>query len=138
MHEGFRRRLGYGVAGAALLAGCFAAPALAQDTAAAAGDVATQDTTEDAAQAAAEAPTGVAQEQGEIVVTATKRSAARIQDIPIAVQAIGGDDLKARGAIDFADFYHQVAGLSVQDEGPGDKRYVVRGINATGAGTVGV
>ncbi|WCT79455.1 TonB-dependent receptor [Novosphingobium humi] len=73
-----------------------------------------------------------------IVVTATKRTASTIQATPIAVQAIGGADLQAKGAIDFADFYRTVPGLSVQDEGPGDKRYVVRGINASGAGTVGL
>ncbi|KAH2821529.1 hypothetical protein KXV85_002675, partial [Aspergillus fumigatus] len=59
-----------------------------------------------------------------IVVTATKRTASTIQATPIAVQAIGGADLQAKGAIDFADFYRTVPGLSVQDEGPGDKRYV--------------
>lgn len=76
--------------------------------------------------------------EGEIVVTASKRSATTIQDTPISVQALGGDDLKKAGALDFADFYHSVPGLSVQDEGPGDKRYVIRGINSTGAGTVGL
>lgn len=73
-----------------------------------------------------------------IVVTATKRSASTIQDTPIAVAALGGADLKAKAAMDFADFYHAVPGLAVQDEGPGDKRYVIRGINAAGAGTVGL
>jgi outer membrane receptor protein involved in Fe transport len=76
--------------------------------------------------------------EGEIVVTATKRNASTIQNTPISVQALGGEDLKAKGALDFADFYRTVPGLSVQDEGPGDKRYVVRGINSGGAATVGL
>ncbi|WP_288485932.1 TonB-dependent receptor [uncultured Novosphingobium sp.] len=75
---------------------------------------------------------------GEIVVTASKRTSSTIQDTPIAVQALGGDALKAQGAIDFADFYHAIPALSVQDEGPGDKRYVIRGINSAGASTVGL
>ncbi|KQM18349.1 hypothetical protein ASE49_09045 [Novosphingobium sp. Leaf2] len=78
------------------------------------------------------------QGSSEIVVTATKRTSSTIQDTPIAVQALGGDALKEKGALDFADFYHSIPALSVQDEGPGDKRYVIRGINAAGAGTVGL
>jgi outer membrane receptor protein involved in Fe transport len=73
-----------------------------------------------------------------IVVTASKRTATTIQEVPIAVQALSGADLKAKGALDFADYFHSVAGLSAQDEGPGDKRYIIRGINSAGAGTVGV
>ncbi len=75
---------------------------------------------------------------GDIVVTASKRVATTVQDTPISVQALSGDDLKQKGALDFADFYRTVPGLSVQDEGPGDKRYVIRGINSSGAGTVGL
>lgn len=93
----------------------YAVPALAQETA----DV--------------EAPPG-----SEIVVTASKRASSTIQDTPIAVQALGGEDLKEKGALDFADFYHAIPALSVQDEGPGDKRYVIRGINSAGASTVGM
>lgn len=74
----------------------------------------------------------------EVVVTATKRGAANIQDIPFAVQALGGDKLSSIGATDFEDFYHLVPGLAVFDQGPGDKRYIIRGINSTGAGTVGL
>lgn len=75
---------------------------------------------------------------GDIVVTASKRTSSTIQDTPIAVQALGGDALKSKGAVDFADFYHAIPALSVQDEGPGDKRYVIRGINSAGASTVGL
>ncbi|MEE4453096.1 TonB-dependent receptor [Novosphingobium resinovorum] len=87
------------------------------------------------AQDAAGASDGVG---GDIVVTASKRTSSTIQDTPIAVQALGGDSLKEKGAVDFADFYRSIPALNVQDEGPGDKRYVIRGINAAGAGTVGL
>ncbi|HWU02793.1 MAG TPA: TonB-dependent receptor [Novosphingobium sp.] len=87
---------------------------------------------------AQQAPAASADAGDGIVVTATKRSASTIQDTPISVAALGGNDLKTKGAMDFADFYHAVPGLAVQDEGPGDKRYVIRGINASGAGTVGL
>ncbi|MGC4010475.1 MAG: TonB-dependent receptor plug domain-containing protein, partial [Pseudomonas sp.] len=76
---------------------------------------------------------------GNITVTASKMSAAStVQSTPIAVQAIGQDDFDKKAALDFSDFYHQVDGLSVQDNGPGDKRYIIRGITSSGAGTVGV
>ena len=74
----------------------------------------------------------------EIVVTATKRGDTLIQDIPLSVQAISGDSLRETGALDFNDFYRQIPGLSVVDQGPGDKRYIIRGITSAGAGTVGL
>ena len=74
----------------------------------------------------------------EIVVTATKRGDTLIQDIPLSVQAISGDSLRETGALDFNDYYRQIPGLSVVDQGPGDKRYIIRGITSAGAGTVGL
>lgn len=73
----------------------------------------------------------------EVVVTATKRSE-NIQDTPLAVQAFSGDQLAAAGALTVDDWAPLVPGLAIQDNGPGDKRYVIRGVNAAGAGTVGV
>lgn len=78
------------------------------------------------------------QEIEEVVVTATKRGAANMQSTPISIQALTGDRLTDMGAIDFNDFFRQVPGLAVFDQGPGDKRYIIRGVNATGAGTVGL
>lgn len=85
----------------------------------------------------------VAQDGGDagsdtIIVTATKRGATNVSDIPISVQALGGDDLAERGAVDFKDFYHRISGLAVVSPSPSDKRYVIRGVNATGSGTVGI
>lgn len=78
------------------------------------------------------------QELEEVMVTATKRGAASMQDTPISVQALSGDRLTDMGATDFNDFFRLIPGLAVFDQGPGDKRYIIRGINATGAGTVGL
>ncbi len=36
------------------------------------------------------------------------------------------------------DIAAQIPGLSVQDLGPGDRKYVIRGINSTGDSTTGV
>lgn len=78
------------------------------------------------------------QELEEVVVTATKRGAASMQHTPISVQALTGERLTDMGAIDFDDFFRQIPGLAVFDQGPGDKRYIIRGVNSTGAGTVGL
>ncbi|WP_166991092.1 TonB-dependent receptor domain-containing protein [Pseudomaricurvus alkylphenolicus] len=71
-------------------------------------------------------------------MTATKRGAAAIQDIPFSVQALGGSKLDSMGASDFGDFFRMVPGLATFDQGPGDKRYIIRGVNSTGGGTVGL
>ena len=72
----------------------------------------------------------------EVVVTARKRSEST-QDIPILITALS-DEFLERGKIrDFADFAGQVPGLQFQDLGPGDKEYIIRGVNAKGSSTVG-
>lgn len=73
-----------------------------------------------------------------VVVTATKRGATLLEDTPLSVQSIGGKSLAETGALDFDDFMREVPSLSISDNGPGDKRIVMRGVSATGAGTVGL
>jgi iron complex outermembrane recepter protein len=74
----------------------------------------------------------------EIVVTANKLNAQRVLDIPASIQAISGDALQAEGASGIMSIAGDVPGLSIQDLGPGDKKYVIRGINSTGDSTTGV
>jgi iron complex outermembrane recepter protein len=74
----------------------------------------------------------------EIVVTASKLGESTVLKTPISIQAFSADELKETGATDFDDYFHMVPGLSVWDQGPGTKRIILRGINAVGAGTVGL
>lgn len=74
----------------------------------------------------------------EVVVTATKRGEATAQSIPISITALSGDHLTEAGATTFADWSRGVPGLVFQDQGPGDKRYIIRGVQSIGAPTVGV
>jgi iron complex outermembrane receptor protein len=74
----------------------------------------------------------------EIVVTANKLNAQRVLDVPASIQAISGDALQAAGASGIMSIAGDVPGLSIQDLGPGDKKYVIRGINSTGDSTTGV
>lgn len=72
----------------------------------------------------------------EIVVTARKRAESTL-DIPINITAFSSETLESLKARDFVDFATQVPGLQFQDLGPGDKEYIIRGINAKGPSTVG-
>ena len=74
----------------------------------------------------------------EIVVTANKLNAQRVLDIPASIQAISGDALQSISASGIMSIAGEVPGLSIQDLGPGDKKYVIRGINSTGDATTGV
>lgn len=74
----------------------------------------------------------------EIIVTATKRGEETAQSLPLSISALSGDSLRESGATVFSDWSHSVPGLVFQDQGPGDKRYIIRGVQSTGAPTVGV
>jgi iron complex outermembrane recepter protein len=74
----------------------------------------------------------------EVIVTANKRSEVSAQALPVTITALSGDHLAEAGATTFADWSHSVPGLVFQDQGPGDKRYIIRGVQSIGAPTVGV
>lgn len=74
----------------------------------------------------------------EIVVTARKFGAERLQDVPITVTAITADTLRDMQVLDFEDFAYQVPGLTFLDTGPGQRRYVMRGIQSAGQQQVAV
>jgi iron complex outermembrane recepter protein len=90
------------------------------------------------AAADADAPGAGSLELQEVVVTANKLNAQKVLDLPVSIQAISGDVLQRSGAVGIMDIAGDIPGLSIQDLGPGDKKYVIRGINSTGASTTGV
>ncbi len=73
----------------------------------------------------------------EVVVTATKRGATDVQSLAESIHAISGSDLEVKRQINFEDFAGSVPGLQFQDLGPGDKEYIIRGINGNGPSVVG-
>ena len=100
----FARRSGKSLlAGISLLA--IAAPAIAQD-------------------ATAEETTG-----NDIVVTATKRDQT-IQDVPFSINAQTAADIEKSGSNSLEDVARNVAGLSVQNLGPGQSQVSIRGVSA--------
>jgi iron complex outermembrane receptor protein len=95
----------------------FAAPALAQTAA------------EGAAQAANQPQAREGEGQGEIIVTATKR-ASTVQDVPFSVNAQTQADIERAHAQTLEDIARNVAGLTVQNLGPGQSQVSVRGVSA--------
>jgi iron complex outermembrane recepter protein len=69
------------------------------------------------------------QEQGAIIVTATKR-ASTVQDVPFSVNAQTQEDIQRANAQSIEDISRNVAGLTVQNLGPGQSQVSVRGVSA--------
>jgi len=74
----------------------------------------------------------------EITVTARKRGEESLQDVPATITAFGSETLDRLGVADFTDFAYQVPGLTFNDQGPGEKRYVLRGVQSAGQQQVAV
>ncbi len=64
-----------------------------------------------------------------IIVTATKRDA-NLQDIPFSINAQTAEDIQKSGASTLEDLSRNVAGLSVQNLGPGQSQVSIRGVSA--------
>jgi iron complex outermembrane recepter protein len=64
-----------------------------------------------------------------IIVTATKRDA-NLQDIPFSINAQTAEDIQRSGAVTLEDLSRNVAGLAVQNLGPGQSQVALRGVSA--------
>ncbi len=78
----------------------------------------------------------------EVVVTATKREES-LQDVPIAVTALTGQDLEELGITNFSDYVMQLPGVTAGGSGPGQNTIYIRGVasttpNQTTAGVAGL
>src|SRR6476619_5964731 len=80
------------------------------------------------AQAANPQPQQV-QEEGAIIVTATKR-ASTVQDVPFSVNAQTQADIERAHAQTIEDISRNVAGLTVKNLGPGQSQVSIRGVSA--------
>jgi len=65
----------------------------------------------------------------EITVTATKRDTS-LQEIPMSISAITGEELERYGVADFTDIATSVPSVSFRSGGPGRTKLNVRGISA--------
>lgn len=74
----------------------------------------------------------------EIVVTSQKRGEQVLQDIPATITAFSQEFLEKQKVMDFTDIAYQVPGLTFEDQGSGEKRYILRGIRSAGQQQVAV
>lgn len=65
----------------------------------------------------------------EVVVTATLR-ATTVQDVPFSINAQTEADIQRSGATTLEDLSRNVAGLTIQNLGPGQSQVAVRGVSA--------
>ncbi|MBW8858661.1 MAG: TonB-dependent receptor plug domain-containing protein, partial [Caulobacter sp.] len=65
----------------------------------------------------------------ELIVTATKRDAT-ILDVPFSINAQTEADIQKSGAVTLEDLSRNVAGLTIQNLGPGQSQVSVRGVSA--------
>jgi len=75
---------------------------------------------------------GAAQAQAdieEITVTATKREST-IQDVPFSINVQTQKDIQRSGANDLEELSRNIAGLTVQNLGPGQSQVAIRGVSA--------
>jgi len=76
--------------------------------------------------ATAIASTANAAELEEITVTATKRSES-IQDVPLAIQAIGAEQLEEQNIQSFVDYVKYLPSVNAGGRGPGQNEIYIRG-----------
>src|SRR6202167_3177607 len=73
----------------------------------------------------------------EIVVTASKRIST-VQDTPISITAVSGDDLQARGVASLATLAQGTPGVSLKSEGPSQTEIEMRGMTSSGGNSATV
>jgi outer membrane receptor protein involved in Fe transport len=86
---------------------------------------------------AQEAAAPAAESDNDIVVTALRRDTT-VQTTPLAITALTGETLTNAGVTNIADYAKFVPSLRIQDNGPGQRRVSLRGVQASGEATVGV
>ena len=65
----------------------------------------------------------------QIIVTATKREAT-VQEVPFSINVQSQEDIQRSGAIDLEQLSRNIAGLSIQNLGPGQSQVSIRGVSA--------
>jgi iron complex outermembrane recepter protein len=65
------------------------------------------------------------------VVTAQKR-VSTLQETPISITAVSGDELQARGITNFSTLAQSTPGVSLKSEGPGQTEIELRGMTSSG------
>ncbi len=64
-----------------------------------------------------------------VIVTATKRETT-VQDVPFSINAQTEEDIRRSGAVTLEDLSRNVAGLAIQNLGPGQSQVSIRGVSS--------
>ena len=64
----------------------------------------------------------------EVIVSAQKRET-NLQNTPVAITVIGAEEIAKRVLINYRDYLNTVPGVSYQEVGAGQGRFVIRGLN---------
>ena len=97
------------------------------------GGGATAASAADAAPAGADAA-AIAANNGEIIVTATRRSES-LQKVPLTIQAFTGDTLKQLNVVNFTDLLKYTPNVTYGNNGPGAGSIFMRGLSTGFAGS---
>lgn len=74
----------------------------------------------------------------EVIVSARKMNE-RLQDVPVTITAVTGEQLEKAGAVDIKDVLRSIPGLSFSNAERGQSKYSIRGISGnTSAPTTGI
>ncbi|MEH6588060.1 MAG: TonB-dependent receptor [Halioglobus sp.] len=65
----------------------------------------------------------------EVLVTATKREAS-VQDLPFSINAMTEKEIQRTGSTNMEELSRNVAGLTIQNLGPGQSQVAIRGVSA--------
>jgi iron complex outermembrane receptor protein len=115
------RRIATLLAGTTFLA-LASTPVCAQDN-----EAATAVQPADQSGAAATAPD---EDSGEVVVTARRREES-LQNVPVAISAVSGDQIERRGLTSVREVAQQVPGLNINSDGAGRAFVAIRGVGVT-------
>lgn len=72
-----------------------------------------------------------AQAGGEIVVSARRRGDEALSRVGGSIQVLGGEELAQKGVVSFDDYSRQIAGISANNQGPGQTQISFRGMNSS-------
>jgi iron complex outermembrane receptor protein len=89
------------------------------------------------AQSSVVAQEGSAAPLDEIVVTAQKRTST-VQNTPISITAVSGEELQARGVVSLAALAQGTPGVSLKSEGPSQTEIEMRGMTSSGGNSATV
>lgn len=73
----------------------------------------------------------------EVVITAQKRTST-VQETPISISAVSGEDLQARGVASLATLVQGTPGVSLKSEGPSQTEIEMRGMTSSGGNSATV